>query len=82
MQDKPMLCKRTNQGPVPRLAGGGDHLGGVLQAGFRHTGSREHAGHFVGTGALIEEANLGFGASCRLALVDEEVVIGKGGDLR
>ena len=36
----------------------------------------------MGAGALIEQPDLGFGAARGLALVDEEMLIGEGGDLR
>ena len=54
----------------------------MLQAGFGDLGAGEHAGDFVGAGALVEEADLGFGAAVGLALVDEKVLVGEGGDLR
>jgi len=63
------------------LTGSGDHLGGVLKAGFGHGCAGEHARDFVGAGAPIEQAYLGLGAAGGLAFVDEEVLVGKGGDL-
>ena len=63
------------------LPAGGDHLGGVLQAGFCDLCAGAHAGDFVGAGAVVEEADFGFGAAVGFALVDEEVLVGEGGDL-
>jgi hypothetical protein len=62
-----------------RLAG--DHLRGVLEAGFGDCCAGEHSGYFVGAGAVVEEGDLGPGAAVGLALVDEEVLVGEGGDL-
>ena len=64
------------------LPAGGDHLGGVLEAGFGDLCAGEHAGYFVGAGAVVEEADLGFGAAVGFALFDDEVLVGEGGDLR
>lgn len=50
------------------LAAGGDHLGGVLEAGFGDFGAGDHSGDFVGAGAVVEDADLGFGAAVLLAL--------------
>ncbi len=65
-----------------QLAAGGDHLAGVLEAGLGDFGAGEHAGDFVGAGTVVEETDLGFGAAVDFALVDEEVLVGEGGDLR
>src|ERR1019366_5168885 len=61
---------------------GGDHLGGVLVAGFGDIGAGDHSGYFVGAGAVVEDADLGFGAAVGLALFYDKVLIGEGGDLR
>jgi hypothetical protein len=50
------------------LPAGGDHLGGVLEAGFGDFGAGDHSGYFVGAGAVVEDADLGFGAAVLLAL--------------
>jgi hypothetical protein len=49
-------------------AAGGDHLGGVLEAGVGNFGAGEHSCDFVGAGAVVEDADLGFGAAVGLAL--------------
>lgn len=59
-----------------------DHLCGVLEAGFGDLCAGDHAGDFVGAGAVVEEADFGFGAAVGFALVDEEVLVGESGDLR
>ena len=38
---------------------GGDHLRGVLQAGVGDFGAGQHAGDFVGAGAVVEDADAG-----------------------
>jgi hypothetical protein len=53
----------------------------VLEAGFGDLCAGDHAGDFVGAGAVVEEADFGFGAAVGFALVDEEVLVGEGGDL-
>jgi len=63
------------------LPAGGDHLRGVLQAGVGDGCAGEHSGHFVGAGQVVEQANPGFGAAVGFALVDEEMLVGEGGDL-
>src|ERR1019366_3218217 len=65
-----------------RLAAGGELLGGVLEAGFGDFGAGDHSGNFVGAGAVVEDADLGFGAAIGLALFYNEMLIGEGGDLR
>ncbi len=64
------------------LPAGGDHLRGVLQAGVGDFGAAEHAGDFVGAGAVVEDADAGLRAAVLLALFDGEMLIGEGGDLR
>ena len=54
----------------------------MLEAGFGDLCAGDHAGDFVGAGAVVEKADFGFGAAVGLALVDEEVLVGEGGDLR
>jgi hypothetical protein len=44
-------------------------LGGVLEAGFGDFGAGDHSGYFVGAGAVVEHADLGFGAVVGLAFV-------------
>ncbi len=56
---------------VNGLAAGGDHLGGVLEAGFGDFGAGDHSGDFVGAGAVVEDADLGFGAAVGFALFDD-----------
>ena len=51
------------------LLAGRDHLRGVLKARFRRRGAAQHSGHFVGAGAPIEQPNLHFGATGRLAFL-------------
>ena len=53
----------------------------MLEAGFGDRCAGDHAGYFVGAGAVVEEADLDLGAAVGLALVDEEVLVGEGGDL-
>ena len=53
----------------------------MLQAGFGNLGAGEHACHLVGAGAVIENADLGLGATVVFALLDYEMLAGKGGDL-
>ena len=72
-----MLCKRGMQLNRVMSAAGGNHLRRVLQAGFSHRSPAQHAGDFVGAGALIEKTDIRFGASTRLALVNEEMLIGE-----
>ena len=60
----------------------GDHLRGVLEAGVGDFGAGEHAGDFVGAGAVVEDADAGGGAAVLLALFDGQMLIGEGGDLR
>ncbi len=54
----------------------------MLKAGVSDFGAGKHAGHFVGAGAIVEDADLRLGAAVILALFDDEVLIGEGGDLR
>ena len=65
----------------PLLSASGDHLGGVLEAGFGDLCAGDHAGDFMGAGAVVEEADLHLGAAVGFALVDEEVLVGEGSDL-
>ena len=53
-----------------------------MEAGFGDFGAGDHAGDFVGAGAVVEEADLHLGAAAGLALFDDKVLIGEGGDLR
>ncbi len=53
----------------------------MLQAGVSDLGAGQHARHFVGAGAVVEQAYLHLGAAVVFALFDEEVLIGEGGDL-
>ncbi len=64
------------------LAAARNHLAGVLQAGVGDFGAAQHARHFVGTGAVVEQTHLHFGAAVGFALVDEEMLIGECGNLR
>ena len=59
-----------------------DHLRGVLQTGFRHGGAAEHACNFMRAGPLVEQSYLGLRTARGFAFVDEEVLVGKCGDLR
>ncbi len=45
-------------------------------------GAAQHAGDFVGAGAVVEDADAGLRAAVLLALFDGEMLIGEGGDLR
>ena len=60
----------------------GNHLGGVLEAGFGDLCAGDHAGDFVGAGGVVEEADLHFGAAGGLVFFNDEVLVGEGGDLR
>ena len=73
-----MVCDN----PRLLLSAAGDHLGGVLEAGVGYLGAGEHAGDFVGAGAVVEDADAGLRAAVLLALFDGQVLIGEGGDLR
>jgi hypothetical protein len=53
----------------------------VLEAGFGYFGTADHAGYFVHAGAIVEEADLHFGAAIGFALFNNEVLIGEGGNL-
>jgi hypothetical protein len=64
------------------LPAGSDHLRRVLEAGVCDFGSGQHAGHFVGAGAVVEDADAGLGAAVFLAFFNGQVLVGKGGDLR
>jgi len=72
------LSCNLQSGPSPASC---DHLGGVLEAGFGHRGAGNHAGYFVGAGAVVEGADAGLGAAVVLALLDDKVLVGEGGDL-
>ena len=39
--------------PQITLPTSGDHLRGVLEAGFGYLGAGDHAGYFVGAGAVV-----------------------------
>jgi hypothetical protein len=45
-------------------------LRGVLEAGFGHLGAGDHAGYFVGAGAVVKQANLHLGAAVGFPLLD------------
>ena len=64
------------------LAAGGNHLGGVLQAGFSHSGPAQHASDLLGAGAFVERADLRLRAAVVLALFNHQVLGCEGGDLR
>lgn len=53
-----------------------------MEAGFGDGGAGDHAGYFVGAGAVVEDADLGFSAAVGLALFYDEMLVGEGGDLR
>ena len=83
-------CDQRQCLPSPALGAGGfpvfstagrNHLRGVLQAGFGHLCAAYHAGYFVHAGAIVEQADLHLGAAIGLALFNDEVLIGEGGDL-
>jgi hypothetical protein len=57
-------------------------LCGVLEAGVGDFCPGQHAGDFVGAGAVVEDADAGLRAAVLLALFDGEMLIGEGGDLR
>jgi hypothetical protein len=57
-------------------------LRGVLEAGVSDFGAAQHAGDFVGAGAVIEDADAGCGAGVLLALLYCQMLIGEGSDLR
>ncbi len=63
------------------LAAGGNHLGGVLQAGISDLGAAQHACNLVGAGAVVEDTDAGLGASVFLSLFHSEVLISEGCDL-
>jgi hypothetical protein len=67
---------------IVSLAACSNHLRGVLEAGLCHFSAGDHSCYFVGAGAIVEHADLGFGATVIFALFDGEVLIGEGGDLR
>ena len=56
-------------------------MGGVLEAGVGDFGAGDHSGNFVGAGAVVQDADLSFGAAVLLALFDGQVLVGEGGDL-
>jgi hypothetical protein len=58
-------------------ATGGDHLGGVLEAGVSDFCAGEHAGNFVGAGAVVKEADLHLGAAVVFALFNDEMLVAK-----
>jgi hypothetical protein len=64
------------------LATCGDHLGGVLKAGFSNLGAADHAGDFVHAGAVVEESDLHLGTTVGLALFNDKMLICEGGNLR
>jgi hypothetical protein len=64
------------------LSTGGDHLRGVLKAGLGDFSAAQHAGNLVGSGAVVEQADMHFGAAVVLPFLDDEVLIGECRDLR
>src|SRR5579862_5180407 len=64
------------------LSAGRDHLRGVLEACFRDFCAGQHARDFVGASAVVEDTNLSLGAAVVFALLDSEMLIGEGSDLR
>ncbi len=65
----------------PRSAAGGNHLCGMLKTRFSHAGAAQHPRNFMGARALVEQADLCLGAAVGLPLIDEEMLVGKGGNL-
>ena len=54
----------------------------MLEAGFGYLGAGEHAGYFLGTGVVVEGADLGLGATLGFALLYNQMLVCEGGDLR
>ena len=61
------MCVR---GQREELTAGRDHLRGVLEACFSDLCAGQHARDFVGASAIVEDANLSFGAAVVFALLD------------
>ena len=53
----------------------------MLEAGVGDLCAGEHSGDFASAGGVVEEANLHPGAALGFVLLDDEVLIGEGGDL-